>query len=161
MLILYPNDILHKKSELIKIKDKIPHEFLEISEHMKDVISKKNALGLSAIQLGHLYRIIVINTLVYPMTAMYNPSIKSFPDYKVETGYEECLSIPGVVVSVPRFRQIEFSYFDDDAVEHTTLVSGTSSIVIQHELDHLNGKLIIDYRKNHLHEELKHDQNSN
>jgi peptide deformylase len=155
-MILYPSPILRQRSEPIKlVNNKIPVEYLleyyrtDVVDQMHKSIETHNAVGIAAIQLGYPCRIIVLNTLIFPMTTMYNPVILSFHG-EIQSGYEECLSIPNVVVDVPRFTEIEFEYISEDGIMHHRRVVGTSAIVIQHEIDHLNGKLIIDYKTGYL-----------
>ena len=142
MLTLYPSDILRQKSKNI---DNVRDHYLTVS-NMKRVVEERNALGLAAVQIGQPLRIIIINTLVYPMTVMHNPDITAFHGHP-EFGFEECLSLPGVMVNVPRFPKIHVSYYDELGEPATCVMEGVSAIVAQHEIDHLNGKLIIDYGK--------------
>ena len=57
---------------------------------------------------------------------------------------EECLSIPGTTVTIPRYNSVSIQYNNlDGSIERSTF-TGLKAVVIQHEIDHLNGKLMID-----------------
>ena len=58
---------------------------------------------------------------------------------------EGCLSLPDIRINVERFNTIEYTYLDENLDQHTKKFSGLLSTVIQHENDHLNGKIITDY----------------
>jgi peptide deformylase len=81
--------------------------------------------------------------LLMPM-ALVNPVIKELPG-RTLVGEEGCLSFPGIRGDVPRAEAIQATYQDLNGTPHSLACSGWFARVIQHEVDHLNGKLFIDH----------------
>ena len=105
-------------------------------------------IGLAAVQIGIPRRLLVVDTAKdeqpkAPM-AFINPEIVWSSDELSE--YEEgCLSIPDVFDNIERPAQVRVSYLDRDGKQQEELFEGLISTVLQHEIDHLNGILFIDY----------------
>ena len=144
-IITVPNDILKKKSEPIENvgidEKKLINDLFETMYHSKGI-------GLAAVQVGILKRILVIDVSSKdeqkkPMTFI-NPIIKSFSDEK--SIYEEgCLSIPDTFIEIERPKICEVEYIDLSGKKKTLKCDGLLSTCIQHEINHLDGKLIIDH----------------
>ena len=105
-------------------------------------------IGLAAVQVGILKRVLVIdvsskNEKKNPMSFI-NPVIKNLSD---ETSvYEEgCLSIPETFIEIERPKICEVDYIDLDGKKKTIKCEGLLSTCLQHEINHLDGKLIIDH----------------
>lgn len=102
-------------------------------------------LGLAANQVGSRARIVVIrkSSEAQGYTVMINPSIVTRLD---ETDWmpESCLSIPGFNTTMKRNRGVVVAFRDEEWTERVVKASGRAAQVIQHELDHLDGKLITD-----------------
>lgn len=113
----------------------------KIFELMGKYIEYYDALGLAANQIGILYRLISIkhNDRILHMA---NPEIMS-ADNPLESP-EACLSCPGKVVVKERDQDITVHYLDKWLVPQTIYLHGTDAVAVQHEIDHLDGKLIID-----------------
>ena len=117
----------------------------KIINDMFDTMYQEEGIGLAAPQVDILQRIITIeiegdkqNQLV-----LINPEIL---DAEGETGIEEgCLSIPGFRALVPRKEKVTVRALDRDGKEFTLKADGLLAICIQHEIDHLNGILFVDY----------------
>lgn len=117
---------------------------------MFDTMRAVNGAGLAAPQIGVDLQLVIFGTdapnprypdaPVVPRTVLLNPVITPLGD-EVEDGWEGCLSVPGLRGVVPRFTRIRYSGFDPygDAIERE--VSGFHARVVQHECDHLIGKL--------------------
>jgi peptide deformylase len=108
---------------------------------MGEVLRKHNGVGLALPQIGILEQMVLIewesNKLV-----LINPKIK---EKKGETIEEEgCLSLPGVEVKVLRSYFIEIESLNEEGKLQTLKAENILARIIQHEIDHLNGKLIID-----------------
>lgn len=108
------------------------------------------ACGIAANQLGVNYRIIVYNPDeenedkdTDKTVIMINPRIVKFGNTK-ESSFETCLSLPGVQFNVLRYKEIEVSYFDEDLNLCTKIAKDWEAKIIQHEVDHLDGKLFWD-----------------
>ena len=108
-------------------------------------------IGLAAPQVGVLERLIVLDCVKAEGEAprpliMFNPEIIASSD---ETSvYEEgCLSIPEHFADVTRPAEVQVRWIDRDGKEHTEEMGGLWATCVQHEMDHLDGKLFIDYLK--------------
>ena len=106
-----------------------------------------NGIGLAAPQVGILKRVIVIdiktNEKSNPMTFV-NPKILSKSE-ETFSNEEGCLSIPDFYANIERFREINLEWQDEKGNRKFGKHSGLMSICLQHEIDHLNGILFIDY----------------
>ena len=100
--------------------------------------------GLAAPQVGVSKRLIV-TTVGFPLVWV-NPSIRA-DAAKIVKGPEGCLSIPRKIVQVPRAKWIVVDFTDLSGKPHTEMHDGPLAIVLQHEIDHLNGILITDYEE--------------
>jgi peptide deformylase len=78
-----------------------------------------------------------------PLYVMVNPSIESASD-EIEEDWEGCFSVPGLMGRVPRHQSVEVAYLDENGQEHEQRFSGYVARVVQHELDHLAGKVFLD-----------------
>jgi peptide deformylase len=117
---------------------------------MFDTMRAASGAGLAAPQIGVDLQLVIFGTdapnprypeaPVVPRTVLLNPVITPLGDEE-EDGWEGCLSVPGLRGVVPRFRRIRYTGFDQygDAIDRT--VDGFHARVVQHECDHLIGKL--------------------
>ena len=112
-----------------------------LAEEMLYLMTALNAAGLAANQVGILERIIVVN-LNSPMV-MINPEL-TYQSDEQETDEEGCLSIPGFWKAITRPQTIKVKYLDEGGKEYHLKAEGSAARIIQHEIDHLNGILIID-----------------
>lgn len=115
-----------------------------------DTMAAANGAGLAAPQIGEDLQVVIFGSgapnprypdaPVVPRTVLVNPVITPVGDME-EEGWEGCLSVPGLRGVVPRFATIRYTGFDPygDPVDRT--VSGFHARVVQHEVDHLLGKL--------------------
>jgi peptide deformylase len=117
---------------------------------MLDTMAAANGAGLAAPQIGVDRQLVIFGTdsvnprypdaPVIPRTVLINPVITSL-DADMEDGWEGCLSVPGMRGLVPRHARIRYTGFDQygDVIDRT--VDGFHARVVQHECDHLMGKL--------------------
>ena len=110
-----------------------------------DTMYAHEGIGLAAPQVGIRKNLIIFDPSddMSNLTAMVNPKIKA-KDGEVFTN-EACLSFPEMRAKIKRSKNIKVKYKDLDGDTITKDFSGLESICIQHEIDHLKGKLIIDY----------------
>ena len=140
IIITHPNPILRKKSAKIeKADEKTRRLILDMEKTMLEF----DGVGLAAPQVGKNIRLIVINTKDGPI-AMVNPKITR-KSWRKELGEEGCLSLPGVNRNVKRHKKIRAVYCDAKNKKRGIKAEGLLARVIQHEIDHLNGVLFIDY----------------
>lgn len=111
-----------------------------------------NGVGIAAPQVGQPYRLFIVASrpnLRYPHapmmepTPLINPQIISHSDTQIK-GWEGCLSVPGIRGFVPRFTEIEVEYIDPTGQRQHRIFTDFVARIIQHEWDHLEGKLFID-----------------
>ncbi len=136
---LYGDPCLRKKSSLIK--EVGPGERMLI-QSMIATMHEAKGVGLAAPQVGINQRLFVMDVGEGPM-AIINPKITK----KIGTNVleEGCLSIPEVTINIERPQQITVKYMDENGQMMEMKCEDLMARVIQHETDHLNGKLVIDY----------------
>lgn len=131
---------MRKKAEEIK---EITPEIKELAEDMTETMlkSERDAVGLAAPQVGVSIRMFVAQTRNGP-GVFINPEIsKKSGKEAVEEG---CLSLPGLWLKVKRAKEIELEAIDINGKKIKTKAVGLFARILQHEIDHLNGVLIID-----------------
>jgi peptide deformylase len=113
-------------------------------EQMGELMNDALGIGLAATQLGVLHRLLVYRAYSDdPLTALVNPVIEWAAE-ELETLEEGCLSLPGVHVEVERPAQVRVRARDVAGKELLVEAEGLEARVIQHEIDHLDGVLILD-----------------
>ena len=113
-------------------------------EYMGELMHDALGIGLAATQLGVLHRVLVYRAYSDdPLTALVNPVVE-WADEELETLEEGCLSLPGVHVEVQRPAQVRVRANDVTGKELVVEAEGLEARVIQHEIDHLDGILILD-----------------
>jgi peptide deformylase len=113
-------------------------------ERMGELMHDALGIGLAATQLGVLHRVLVYRAYSDdPLTALVNPVIEWSAE-ELETLEEGCLSLPGVHVDVERPSQVRVRACDVEGKEIVVEADGLEARVIQHEIDHLDGILILD-----------------
>ena len=143
-ILTYPDMFLREISREVKLPLTMDDELLITT--MKETMYKKKGIGLAAIQIGYQKRIAVIDASASrdrPIV-LINPVIVSQSDLTL-TGDEGCLSVPGRTESVPRQTRIKVEYYCEHGKKLCKTFYDLTSVIIQHELDHMNGKLCIDY----------------
>lgn len=138
---LHPKfDLLREKSHEVKFP--LSEEDQKIICQMKEYLENHDAFGLAAVQIGTLKRYFVMayqnRSQVY-----INPEIISRSGKKKD--HESCLSLPGVNLFIERSREVTLRYFNEQGEEKTQDFIGTWARVVQHEIDHANGKLLLDF----------------
>lgn len=145
----YPHPILHKKAERVT---KIDDEIRKLLDDMLETMYADKGVGLAAPQVGVSKRIIVIDTEQRDEDGNYKPGRPMYlinPEiiYKSEEKIlfcEGCLSIPGQSAEVERYESIKVRYLDYDGKEQEIEATDYPAVVLQHEIDHLDGILYID-----------------
>jgi peptide deformylase len=114
------------------------------AERMGELMQDALGVGLAATQVGVLHRLLVYSAYPEdPITALVNPVLEWTSD-ELEAAEEGCLSLPGVHVEVERPAQVRVRARDLDGAELLLEAEGLVARVIQHEIDHLDGVLILD-----------------
>lgn len=115
-------------------------------KNMLDTMYDANGIGLAATQVDAHERVIVIDLSEDKDTpqVFINPDIRILDETLGE--YDEgCLSIPGFYETIKRPREIEVTALDENGATFTRKLDDLMAICLQHEIDHLNGKLFVDY----------------
>ncbi len=144
-IVIEPDPILRKKSERL---EKVDDEIKKLLDDMLETMYAAPGIGLAAVQIGILKRLIVIdiskeNEKKNPIFLVNPVIISRSSDTSV---YEEgCLSLPGHFAEIERPAECKVEYIDYDGKKKEIKAKGLLSTCIQHEVDHLNGVLFIDY----------------
>jgi peptide deformylase len=117
---------------------------VEEAERMGRLMDDALGVGLAATQVGVLHRLFVYRAdAEQPLTALVNPVLE-WTSEETEEATEGCLSIPGVHLEVERPARVRVSAKDPEGVPLRIEAEGLEARVIQHEIDHLDGVLILD-----------------
>ena len=140
-----PNEILRKKSLLV---DQVDGDMQKLMDDMLETMYLAPGIGLAAIQVGVPKRVIVLDIARKdePKNPMYfiNPEI--ITKSKDSLAYEEgCLSVPGQFAEITRSSNCYIKYVDYYGQPQELKTEGLLATCIQHEIDHLEGILFIDY----------------
>jgi peptide deformylase len=113
-------------------------------ERMGELMHDALGVGLAATQIGVLHRVLVYRAFLDdPLTALVNPRMAWVSDER-ELGEEGCLSLPTVHVEVERAARVRVQAQDETGTEIEVEAEGLEARIIQHEIDHLDGILILD-----------------
>ena len=144
-IITVPNEVLKKISDPI---ENVGEGEKKLVNDLFETMYESNGIGLAAVQVGILKRILVIDVSAKeekknPL-CFINPVIKKISD---ETSvYEEgCLSIPDTFIEIERPKTCEVEYVNINGKKETIKCEGLLATCLQHEINHLDGKLIIDH----------------
>jgi len=142
-ILRYPDPRLHKVAKPVSVFDeRIKTLVADMAETMYDA----PGVGLAASQVDVHEQVIVIDTSEThtELRAYINPEIIwASPEMKV---YDEgCLSVPGVYDGVERHAEVKVRAFDADGQQFELQADGLLAVCIQHEMDHLKGKVFVEY----------------
>ena len=144
-IVIEPDPILRKKSSKLENVDDNTRKLLD---DMLQTMYKAPGIGLAAVQIGVLKRLIVIDISKREEEKkpifLINPEIK-FKSKKTSLYEEGCLSLPGYFAEIERPSECSIEYVDYYGKKKELKAEGLLSTCIQHEIDHLNGVLFIDY----------------
>jgi len=149
------NPILREICKKLTKQEVLSEGFAQLKQDLYDSMKHYGGIGIAAPQIGVNLQVALIDLapvnrygaeVSLSKTYFINPSIEVLSDSK-EGNWEGCLSVPGMRGYVERPNHILVKYFDENFEEQSFEVKGFVAIVIQHELDHLYGKLYIDHIK--------------
>ena len=144
-ILVEPNKILRTKSTLV---DKVDKDLQILMDDMLETMYAAPGIGLAAIQIGVAKRIIVLD--IAPKDSPRNPMYFINPEIvqksENHSTYEEgCLSVPGQFAEIDRPEKCHIKYLDYNGEKKEIKAEGMLATCIQHEMDHLEGILFIDY----------------
>ncbi|WP_185872885.1 peptide deformylase [Blattabacterium cuenoti] len=148
-LVFYGNPILRTKCIEIDISSRL--EIDNLVKNMFETIIEVKGIGLAAPQIGKNIRLFIVkipllnnNIIHYYSEVFINAKIIKLKGKKYNFK-EGCLSIPGIVECVKRKSEIIIEYYNKNWNKKKKILNGLFARVIQHEYDHIEGKLFIDY----------------
>jgi peptide deformylase len=151
-IVIYPDKRLKLVSEKIEAFDETLHRLLD---DMYETMIAKNGVGLAAIQIGVPKRVLIINVPIETdeedielqpkdnTLEIINPVITYRSEGKTKF-QEGCLSVPGFYEDVERYEMVTIEYQDRDGNTFTIEDDAFLAVALQHEMDHLDGKLFIE-----------------
>jgi peptide deformylase len=143
-VVLYPNPLLRMKCARVP---EVTEDVKDLIVDLIDTMHSANAAGISAPQLAHIMQVLVVSEKVAQTKnplVLINPQL-SDPGIAKETMDEGCLSFPNVIIPVSRPTTIRCSGITTTGELFSLDFEGFVARVIQHEVDHLEGRLLIDY----------------
>lgn len=145
-ILTFPHNSLRKPTEPVVFP--LSKEIQKLTRDMIDTVRNADGIGLAAPQVGKSVKVIVVNLEKngVPLMALYNPKIVSRSIKKAEVE-EGCLSIPNVFGLVKRPKKVTVEAYNTEGKKIKFSDDGWISRVVQHEIDHINGILIIDLIK--------------
>jgi peptide deformylase len=139
-IVIHPDDILRNKN--VDLEKKPSKSLLS---DMYNIVNEKKGVGIAAPQVGENLNIFILN-LSNDKTVFVNPKIVYYSTGK-SIMEEGCLSLPGELIEIERPEIVHVEYLDKNFKKKFGVFDGLKARVIQHEYDHLLGKLIIDYKQ--------------
>ena len=144
-VITYGHETLRKIAEKVTEFDK---DLRILIQDMVETMRESNGIGLAAPQINKSIQLLVVDKNLIDENEDYmafiNPEITYFSEDK-ETMEEGCLSIPGINEDVTRPEKIKLNYQNEYGDAHQLEADGLQAVVIQHEIDHLNGIMFTDH----------------
>ncbi|SFV62405.1 Peptide deformylase [hydrothermal vent metagenome] len=150
-IVVYPDKRLKQVSQEVKVFDENLHTLLD---DMYETMVAKNGVGLASIQIAVPKQVLIINIPIdvddnkerdqpkENTLEMINPVIIDCSGSAINQ--EGCLSVPKVYEDIERYKYIKVDFFDRYGEKHTIETDEFLAVAIQHEMEHLNGKLFIE-----------------
>ncbi len=141
----YPDPVLRQETGPVTTFDE---DLKQLAEDMADTMYDAPGIGLAAPQIGESIKLIVVDISKdreddRQYMAMVNPKIVAHEGFQLDE--EGCLSVPDLTAKVKRFKQVTVSYQDLEGTPQELSTEDRFAVVLQHEIDHLNGILFIDH----------------
>ena len=143
-ILIFPDPRLRKVADKVTKFDK---SLQNLADDMLLTMYDANGIGLAATQVNKHVRLVVMDLSDNrdDPKIFVNPRYKVLKDHNLFEFEEGCLSIPGFNETIARPDKIELIWQDINGKEHTDTPEGLLTVCIQHEIDHLDGKLMVDY----------------
>ena len=146
-ILIFPDPKLRTVAEPVK---EVDDSIVKLSQDMLETMYDGDGIGLAATQVDIHKRVIVVdvsNEKNDPLV-LINPTINKIIDKENKSYSEGCLSVPGIFEELERPTSVEIEALGVDGKEFTLIAEDILSVVIQHEMDHLEGKMMVDYLSN-------------
>jgi len=143
-IIEYPEPLLRLKAKKVEVFD---DELKILTEDMAETMWDAPGIGLAAPQVAQSLRVIVVD-ITEPgeekkHLALVNPEIVEHEGSQLDE--EGCLSVPELTAQVQRYKKVKVDYQAEDGTSNQLVAEDRFAVVLQHEIDHLNGVLFIDH----------------
>lgn len=141
-IVRYPDARLHKAAQPVTVFDE---PLKRLVADMTETMHAAPGIGLAATQVDVAKQVIVVDVSERrdSLVVLVNPEIV---EANVESDIEEgCLSVPGIYELVPRAERVKVRAYDKNGKPFTLEAQGLLSVCIQHEMDHLKGKVFVEY----------------
>ena len=141
-ILQYPDERLHRVAKPVAVVDE---KIKQLINDMAETMYAAPGIGLAATQVDRLLRIVVVDSSVThdQLKTFINPEIIARSG--VSTFEEGCLSVPGIYEKVPRADRITVRALDARGKSFELEADGLLAVCIQHEIDHLDGKVFVEY----------------
>ena len=142
-ILIFPDPRLRTVAKAV---EKVDDSLKKLTEDMLETMYEGSGIGLAATQVDIHKRVIVVDISEKkdePLV-LINPVLKKVIDPELKTYSEGCLSVPGFYEELERPSEIEISFQDVNGQDNTLIANGLLSVVVQHEMDHLEGKMMVD-----------------
>lgn len=141
----YPEKVLRAETRPVEVFDE---DLKTLANDMAETMYDAPGIGLAAPQIGKSIKMIVVDTSKDPeeqkvFLTMVNPEIVAHEGHQLDE--EGCLSVPDLTAKVKRYQKIKVTYQDLDGNDQEIETEDRFAVVLQHEIDHLNGILFIDH----------------
>ena len=154
-ILTIPDPILYKVSEEVTKFDKNTRDLVfDMFETMYD----QDGVGLAAVQIGVLKRIIVIDLefMNFVKGVFINPKV-TYQSTETQYGEEGCLSVPGLSAPLVRPKHVEILYYDISGNKNTIQAKDIMARAFLHEIDHLDGKIYVDQLEKEIKRDIQED----
>ena len=142
-ILIFPDPRLRTVAKAV---EKVDDSLKKLTEDMLETMYEGSGIGLAATQVDVHKRVIVVDISEKKdePIVLINPVLKKVINPELKTYSEGCLSVPGFYEELARPSEIEISFQDVNGQDHTLIANGLLSVVVQHEMDHLEGKMMVD-----------------
>ena len=148
------NPILRQVAEQVNVQELADAngELQNFIEDMIDTMREEGGVGLAAPQVNRSIQLVVLeyesnerypDEIAIPLTALINPVLSDYSEEKA-MGWESCLSLIDFRGKVPRSTSVTLNAYDREGNKVEKRATGFEAVVLQHEIDHLNGKVFLD-----------------
>ncbi len=142
-ILIFPDPRLRTVAKAV---EKFDVSLKKLTDDMLETMYEGSGIGLAATQVDVHKRVIVVDISEKkdePLV-LINPVLKKVIDPELKTYSEGCLSVPGFYEELERPSEIKISFQDEKGQDQTLIANGLLSVVVQHEMDHLEGKMMVD-----------------
>ena len=146
-ILIFPDPRLRTVAKTVELVD---DSIKKLAQDMLETMYQGSGIGLAATQVNVHKRVIVLDISESKDERMIliNPEIKKIIDPNKKIFSEGCLSVPGFYEELKRPSSVEISYLDIDGERKLLSANDLLAVVIQHEMDHLDGKMMVDFISN-------------